>query len=145
MTKKEFKAITTKCFTALDCKAYKKNFVYEHEDMYIIFELYKSYYSDCWFLDFNCSIKALHSELIFTGPDAANESHDFGLPPRLVLEGIRSITPEELDAKKYEDALNKTIKDILEKVNAQGLKFIKDVYKKRKGLKPNAREFLGIK
>ena len=147
MTKKEFKVITTKCFTAHGCEAHKKNFVYEHKDMYIIFMLNKSYYSDYWFFDFNCSIKALHTELIFIDPDAANESHDFGLPPRLNLDEISPIAlvPEKLDANKYEDALDKTLKNFLEKVNKKGLEFIKEIYKKKKGLKPKAREFLGLK
>ena len=108
MTKNEFIDITSQCFAEQNCVQNKKQFAYEHENMYLVFILIKSNYSDCYYIDYNCSLKTLHPKF-----DFSDTYYDIILQPRLTLSnGITQLKYEEMDALKYEEILRKTIKKI---------------------------------
>jgi len=130
--------ITARVFETENCKQQKKQFIYEHKDIYVIFMLIKSNYSDCYFIDFNCSIKALHQKFIIS-----EENYDIVLQPRItLLSGVTQLKFEEMDKEKYEKILLETITDILHKVNKEGLVFVKKLEKEGYVLEKKAKEYL---
>ena len=80
MTQKEFLKVTKNCFEKCGCISDRKRFVYDADKLYVVFILLRSNYSDCYYIDYNFSIKALHPK--FTLKD---DSLDFILQPRLTL------------------------------------------------------------
>ena len=113
---------------SLNCKQYKKTktFSYEQEEFFLFFILLRSNYSDCYYLDINCSIKALHLELT---PEINN--CDLVGQPRIKLLDDRTcqIKPEELEKNQYELNLYNTIKTILANADKNKLLFVKNLEK----------------
>ena len=123
MTKNEFLEMTKKGFNLFGFKQHKKIFTYEHEEFFIHFILLRSNYSDCYYLDINCSIKALHEDIM---PE--DKYFDFVGQPRItILDGPCQLKPEELNAEKYRVTLHNTIKTVLGNINKKGLSFIKEL------------------
>lgn len=126
MLKEEFIIVTTQCFEKFNFIRLNRLFAYKHKDFYIIFILFRSNYSNCYLLDYNCSIKALHNDNYFL-----EENWDIVLRPRVTLtNGATQIKPEEYERKEYEGSLMMTINNLLNKINKKGLNFIKKLEKK---------------
>jgi len=124
MTKQEFIKSTAKVFESFGCKRHKKVFSYEHEDFYLFFDLWKSSYSDCYYLHINTAIKELHAEIA----PQQHKRYDLAASPRItLLDGTWQLMSEELEADKYEGVLRKTVEIILERVKKLGIRFVKDL------------------
>ncbi|MDR2866946.1 MAG: hypothetical protein LBV13_06085 [Methanomassiliicoccaceae archaeon] len=140
MLKKEFLESSGNIFRAFGCKQYKRKFVYDHEDMYITFFLIRSNYSEAYYFDFNCTIKALHPGI--KPSEILEKDFDFILYPRWIL--LPKMIPLQLDlvdVQKYEKILKKELERFLKKVNKKGLRFLKE-YGRGHALGEKAEELL---
>ena len=138
MTQKEFLKVTKNCFEKCGCISDRKRFVYDADKLYVVFILLRSNYSDCYYIDYNFSIKALHPK--FTLKD---DSLDFILQPRLTLiNDIVQIKYLELNESDYEYSLINTIKNLIESITDNNFKFLIQLQKKGFVLEPRAQKFL---
>lgn len=124
----------------LGFKQYKRKFVYDHGDAYIVFMLIRSYYSATYYVDFNLIIKALHPDA--KPPQISWEDFDFIGQPRLRLSSkMFSIELEIVDLQEYERLLQKSLEKFLKGLNKKGLKFLTK-YSKISVLSEDAKGFL---
>jgi len=126
MTKQKFLEITRACFKEYGFKILKNTFILELSELYVIAEVIRSNYSDCFYIDYNYSIKALHSEPFMKG-----RNYDLVGYPRIVTKEVGMLDERTLDKDIYLKFLNKIIKYYFDPIKQQGLKFIKtEIYSK---------------
>ena len=129
LTNIEFKKITEKCLYNKGFKKTKRRstYYYETQDMFLCIIILRSYYSECYFLDYNFIIKAVHPDLSIMS--IKDEDYDLIGGPRIRLKnGIVNLIPEEL-TMEYENILSETIDPIIDELNKFGIDYIKKVLK----------------
>jgi hypothetical protein len=142
MNKEEFMEAAASVFKAFGCKKYKNKFVYDHEDMYITFMLTRSSFSESYYHDIHCTIKALHPEI--RPSEIRWKDSDFLIYPRFRVTPPTIATEiAKFDAEKYKELLQNNLEPFLKEVNKKGLLLFKECEEKRKvRMKEYAKELL---
>ena len=141
MTQKEFIDSTNRFFQSHNFIRKGRKFAFELNDMFVVFVLLKSYYCDCYYIDYNISLKELHKEF-----DFSDKCFDIILRPRLTLaDGKVQLKPEEMENDEYINALQPTVTKLLDKISADGVKFLKRLQKQGFVIEKEAMEAIAKK
>ena len=126
ITKKFFFSINDMSFLELGFKKIKKYYILETKNMFNIFMFLSSNYSDCYYIDYNVIIKAVHPSINLS--NITEKQFDLVLQPRLTLcNGTVELRLNDLECEDYKSILKKTISHFIVKFERSDIKFLKEI------------------
>lgn len=128
ISSKEFRKINDKCFVSKGFKKLNKFYVFETRNLFVIFIILRSYYSDCYYIDYNFIVKAAHPNT--TTASISEDDFDFILQPRLTLnDGTAQLKLPNLIAQTYESNLCDSISSFIHEISLSDIDYLRKLLK----------------